>query len=158
MSFNTLNKGIRSLAKDLPKEAELIGGEKLLMNDDYTYPAERLAKEQEDFLKDTKQTVILENIRKYILKEAEKCVLQDRNQEYGEPENAFDLVAEFWTSYLESTFSKRDPKMLYPEDIAMMMNLFKVSRQVKNPMHADNYIDMAGYAACAADCVGALRK
>lgn len=142
----------------LNEGAKLSEGVKFLINDDYTYPAEKLAKEQEDFLKDTNQTVILENIRKYILKEAEKCVLQDRNQEYGEPENAFSLVAEFWTSYLEATFSKRDPKMLHPEDIAMMMNLFKVSRQVKNPMYADNYIDMAGYAACAADCVGALRK
>lgn len=142
----------------LNEDAKLSEGAKLLMSNDYTYSAERPTKAQEDFLKDTNQTVILENIRKYILKEAEKCVLQDRNQTYGEPENAFSLVAEFWTSYLKATFSKRDPKMLYPEDIAMMMNLFKVSRQVKNPMCADNYIDMAGYAACAADCVGALRK
>lgn len=118
----------------------------------------KLPEEAKLFIKDTNQDIVTENIRKYVLKEAEKCVLQDRNKTYGEPENAFNPVAQFWTTYLEATFSKREPKMLYPEDIPIMMVLFKIARQIENPVYSDNYIDMAGYAACAAECIGAIRK
>ena len=34
------------------------------------------------------------------------------------------------------------------------MELLKVARANENPSHADNYIDIAGYAACAGEIEG----
>jgi hypothetical protein len=33
-----------------------------------------------------------------------------------------------------------------------MMVLLKAARAKSNPQHVDNYVDAAGYAACAAEC------
>jgi len=35
--------------------------------------------------------------------------------------------------------------------VGMLMCLLKIARQKSNPKHADNYIDLAGYAACTGE-------
>lgn len=37
------------------------------------------------------------------------------------------------------------------EDVAMMMVLFKTGRIMSGKVNPDNYIDLAGYAACAGE-------
>ena len=82
--------------------------------------------------------------RKECLDEAAKCVLQDRSSSYGEPEDSFGVIANFWSVYLG--------RKVYPHDVAMMMALLKIARIKGNHGYADGYIDLAGYAACGAEC------
>ena len=82
--------------------------------------------------------------RKECLDKAAKCVLQDRNSSYGGPENSFGVIANFWSVYLG--------RKVYPADVAMMMALLKIARIKGNHGYADGYIDLAGYAACGAEC------
>ncbi|SHI24368.1 hypothetical protein SAMN02745823_03827 [Sporobacter termitidis DSM 10068] len=94
--------------------------------------------------------------RKQILNEAEKCVCQDREQQYGAPENSFGAIASLWNSYIESYDMKLVSKdgivcTLDAHDVGIMMCLFKVARIAGGQTKADNYIDLAGYAACAGE-------
>mgnify|MGYP004443586547 CR=1 FL=1 len=81
--------------------------------------------------------------RKTILDAAEKCVCQDRQDTHGKPEDSFSEIAMLWTAYTGNDIS--------PVDVAQMMILLKVGRAKGNPKHTDNWVDMAGYAACAGE-------
>ena len=83
--------------------------------------------------------------RKTILDAAEKCVCQDRQDTYGRPEDSFGAIADLWMAYL-GTGQEIDPV-----DVANMMVLLKIARAKENPKHQDNWVDMAGYAACAGE-------
>lgn len=83
--------------------------------------------------------------RKTILDAAEKCVCQDRQDTHGRPEDSFGAIADLWTAYL-GTGQEIDHV-----DVANMMVLLKIARAKENPKHTDNWIDMAGYAACAGE-------
>lgn len=83
--------------------------------------------------------------RKTILDAAEKCVCRDRQDTHGRPEDSFGAIADLWTAYL-GTGQEIDPV-----DVANMMILLKIGRAKENPKHQDNWVDMAGYAACAGE-------
>ena len=40
----------------------------------------------------------------------------------------------------------------YVDSIANMMILLKVARLKSSPSHKDSWVDVAGYAACGAEC------
>lgn len=82
--------------------------------------------------------------REQTLESAKLIVTKDRNKEYGEPEDAFKAIAEFWSTYLD--------KELHPSDVAAMMILMKMARIKVNWRHEDSWVDIAGYAACGAEC------
>lgn len=88
--------------------------------------------------------------RKMLLDHAALITSTDRNKDYGNPEDNFANIATYWTAYvkqssgIEITFSA--------QDIAHMMILMKMARLATNPSHYDSLVDVAGYAACAADC------
>lgn len=86
--------------------------------------------------------------RSEILKAAERCVCTDRNQQYGEPEDNFRIIAALWNVYL---FGRGAKAQLNPADIGAMMALFKLGRIATGGNKADNFIDLAGYAACAGE-------
>ena len=81
--------------------------------------------------------------RKDILDAAAACVLSDREQQYGAPEDVFPVIAGLWSVYLDRTVK--------PHDVAAMMVLLKVARLAGNPAHADTWTDIAGYAACGGE-------
>ena len=88
-----------------------------------------------------------------ILSEAIKCVCTDRNGLYGEPEDNFSCIAEWWKHYLTDRCVEYGAGVcVTPEDVAMMMVLFKLARYITafSPS-LDTFIDMAGYAACAGE-------
>ena len=90
--------------------------------------------------------------REYCLDAAKKCVCQDRNNQYGEPEDSFKMIADFWSNYLGYPINT--------VDVAMMMALLKIARVAasKNRLGtADSYIDLAGYAACGAEAAKKLK-
>lgn len=104
-----------------------------------------LSREAEESEKQDKIT------REYILREAARIVCGDRNEQYGEPEESFRAIAEFWETYVrEGCVSPGADVCIQAEDVAMMMVLFKVARAIYGTK-ADTYIDIAGYAACAGE-------
>lgn len=89
--------------------------------------------------------------RERCLNEAKRIVCTDRNEQYGEPENNFDVISEYWAAYLNSKYKVGVP--LDSGDVAHMMVLFKMGRiTTAKAYKEDNYIDLAGYAACAMEC------
>jgi len=85
--------------------------------------------------------------RKEVLEEAGKCILQDRDSQYGPPENSFSDIAKLWTAYLDYKIE--------PHQVAVMMNLLKVARIKHNPNKLDSWVDGVGYLACGAEIVSA---
>ncbi len=89
--------------------------------------------------------------RKSILAQAEKCVCGDREQDYGSPEDSFDTIASFWIDYLHT---KEDPLDIRAHDVAAMLGLLKIARIATGHGKADNWVDLAGYAACGGEIEG----
>lgn len=83
-----------------------------------------------------------------ILKAAERCVCTDRNQQYGEPEDNFHTISMLWSVYL---CARGMEQPLGAADVGAMMALFKLGRIATGGDKADNFIDLAGYAACAGE-------
>lgn len=87
------------------------------------------------------------NVRGRILEEAKKCVCQDRQNQYGSPEDSFKLTAEYWSVLLKDKLSVE----LEAHDVAMCMALLKVARIQGGKFKEDSYIDACGYLACAGE-------
>lgn len=87
--------------------------------------------------------------REEILKEALRCVTGEREQQYGSPEDSFEVIADLWMTYLEKkTVPDTGLVVLNPEDVAAMMALLKIARICTGKYKGDNWVDLAGYAAC----------
>lgn len=82
------------------------------------------------------------NPRNEILATANTLINGDRNNQHGEPTQDFTRTAALWTTYLDGR------TQLQAHDVAAMMALLKISRLSWNPDNQDNWIDLAGYAAC----------
>ena len=77
-----------------------------------------------------------------ILEQAKELVVGDRQEDYGDKLTNHENIAALWSIFLR--------KILTAHDVAMCMALVKVARL----MHAhktDSYIDLAAYAAIAAE-------
>jgi len=72
----------------------------------------------------------------------------ERSDEYGEPEDSFDTIAELWNGFLRGG-GIADPN-LDGADVANMMILLKVARNSQGHYHEDNWVDIAGYAESGA--------
>lgn len=81
--------------------------------------------------------------RSEILDTAKSIVTKDRNATHGNPEDSFALIAKYWSAHLGVSISS--------PDVAIMMALLKIARAGINPGHADNFVDLAGYAACGGE-------
>lgn len=90
------------------------------------------------------------------LEKASICVSTDRNRTYGEPEDSFHMVAAMWTSLLSGKLQRHVP--VEPHEVAACLGALKLVRAVESPEHDDNWVDLAGYAACGAECVERCRK
>jgi len=89
--------------------------------------------------------------RAEILEQAGKCVNGDRDNQYGSPERSFVTIAALWNSYL---MNKHELNFLSPADVAAMLALLKIARISTGQIKADNWIDLAGYAACGGEIQG----
>ena len=76
-----------------------------------------------------------------ILATASEYVTKDRAATHGDAEDNFLRTAELWNAYL-------GVDNISATDVAVMLALLKVARIKQNPNHTDNWIDIAGYAAC----------
>ena len=86
--------------------------------------------------------------RAEILEEAKRCVCGDREQDYGSPENNFQTIANLWEDYLRAAGGSVD---IDAKDVAAMLALLKIARIASGHAKDDNWIDLAGYAACGGE-------
>jgi hypothetical protein len=82
--------------------------------------------------------------RAEILATATEYVTKNRATTHGDAEDNFRRIARLWNAYMGIDD-------ITPIDVAVMMSLLKVARIRQNPTHADNWIDIAGYAACGGE-------
>lgn len=85
--------------------------------------------------------------RTEILEAAKRCVCGDREQDYGRPEDSFGTIAALWDAYLGEALQFQ----LSPKDVAAMLALLKIARIASGHAKEDNWIDLAGYAACGGE-------
>lgn len=92
----------------------------------------------------TRQIESNSSAREQILSAAIGCVCGDREEDYGSPENNFERIASFWNTYLGID-------AIEPKDVAAMLALLKIARIASGHAKTDNWIDLAGYAACGGE-------
>jgi hypothetical protein len=115
-------------SKGIPKKEELIKMKDDIIFDDIL----DIARDHEfdgDFDKDMVSVCI----------EALKIVNQDRQDQYGPPEDSFAGIGRLWQGYLGEDVSDID--------VANMMMLLKIQRE-KWKHKRDNIVDIIGYALC----------
>ena len=83
-----------------------------------------------------------------ILDTAKGYVTKDRASDHGDMEDNFEMIADFWSTYLD--------RRIAAHDVGAMMALLKVARIRSNPKHPDNWVDGAGYMACGGELAGKL--
>lgn len=85
--------------------------------------------------------------RQEVLESALSCVNGDRQQDYGTPEMNFSVIAVMWSAYL----SRKGDMFIDAKDVAAMLSILKIVRIASGHAKADNWIDLAGYAACGGE-------
>lgn len=99
--------------------------------------------------------------------EAKQIITGDRQDQYGNPEDCFELIGTFWSGYLHEILKtvlakhKFDvnvyaiPELLGPKEVSELMILFKLARCLGQKPSRDNYRDICGYAdICANKFIG----
>jgi hypothetical protein len=87
--------------------------------------------------------------RSTLLFEAEGLITGDRNASYGSPTENFQNTADLWTTQFKHLL--KDGARFTAAHIAQGMMQLKLARMVAQPKR-DNYLDLAGYAACGWEC------
>ena len=82
--------------------------------------------------------------RQDILDEAARIVTGERQMQYGKPEDNFARIADLWCAYLGGV-------PITEWDVANMMALLKIARTKGGEVKRDNWVDIAGYAACGGE-------
>lgn len=82
--------------------------------------------------------------REEYIREVGNCILQDRNADYGDPEDNFKDIAEFWSIQ----FERKLKAPFTAADVAVAMDHVKNSRIKTSPEKLDHWVDKGGYAGC----------
>jgi len=77
-----------------------------------------------------------------MLDEAKRLTSRDRQKNYGHPKDNFKRIADLWNAYLSNRKNPVSP--ISVEDIAWMMVLLKIARDLNRPTK-DNLVDAVGY-------------
>lgn len=84
-----------------------------------------------------------------VCRRAADLVGGDRARQHGSKTKNFENAAALWNAYLAIRPEPAAP--LNATDHALMMVLLKVARTQLGAFNADDFVDMAGYAACAGE-------
>lgn len=116
------------------------------------YPIEGIAVEAEKLETEDEPEKLT---RAAVLEKARACVCGEREEDYGTPEDSFGCIAELWEAYLRAACVSPDAIVtVTAADVAMLMALLKIARVGTSSVGgtADSFVDLAGYAACGAEC------
>lgn len=81
--------------------------------------------------------------RRELLNKAIEITQGNRVEDHGSPENSFLAIARLWSVYTGVPITVTD--------VAAMMALLKIARIRTGHGNMDNWIDLAGYAACGGE-------
>jgi len=84
--------------------------------------------------------------RNECLDAAKAATTKERQIDYGTPEDNFTDIAEMWRIYFVNR--QFNPQ---PHDVAAMLIMVKLCRIKTSSKKDDNWVDIAGYAACGAE-------
>jgi hypothetical protein len=84
-----------------------------------------------------------------IAAKAAELVAGDRDRQHGQKKDNFDRIAKLWGAYMTIRRSGMAP--LDAIDVGHMMVLMKIARTQSGAVNPDDYVDAAGYAACAGE-------
>jgi len=90
--------------------------------------------------------------RRRTLELALEYVTKDRNVDNGDPEDNFGNIAYLMNWWIKQRYHARFE--LSSTDVAVFSMFIKVARLIGNIYKEDNWIDIAGYAACGAETAG----
>ena len=76
-----------------------------------------------------------------IIETVKNTICGERQDDYGNQENSFQQIADYWNVYLNQHNCLDKP--LTPVDVAQLMSLLKIAR---GNTKLDNFVDLAGYA------------
>lgn len=82
-----------------------------------------------------------------IAEEAIRTINGERQDQYGNPEDTFQLIADLWSAYLGNP-------AIQAEQVADMMILLKIAREAGGKGKKDNMVDLIGYAMLGASMRG----
>lgn len=88
--------------------------------------------------------------RAEILDAAMVAVTRDRAATHGKPEDTFGMIAAVWSIKVGVTIT--------PAQVCLMLADLKICRAWGNPSHDDNFVDIAGYAACGGELAADARR
>lgn len=83
-----------------------------------------------------------------ILAAAHRAVTVDRAATHGSAEASFAMIAALWSARLGVVIT--------PAQVAILLIDLKTVRAWSNPGHADNWVDITGYAACGGEIATAV--
>jgi len=82
------------------------------------------------------------------LDEAKRIVCEERHNIHGLPEKSFKDISYLWEDYLTEK-NGNGSVSIKPHDVGVLMILLKIARIKGNDgTNTDDWIDIAGYAAC----------
>lgn len=87
-----------------------------------------------------------------VLSEVERIVFGERCDQYGDAEDSFQNIANYWNAYITNKTGEKCK--LTPKDVALMMTLLKIAREQGPLTKRDNFVDAIGYLALGADMEG----
>lgn len=82
-----------------------------------------------------------------VLIEAYETINGNRQDQYGNPEDNFQTIANLWSDYLGG--SSKLAADLTAKDVAIMMALLKIARLSTGTAVRDSFVDAAGYIGLA---------
>lgn len=82
-------------------------------------------------------------MRAEICAEAARITTQDRAATHGRPEDTFGMIARIWGARLGLPLTSAQ--------VCILLADLKTCRAWGNPGHLDNWVDLAGYAACGGE-------
>jgi len=89
-----------------------------------------------------RRAVVLQRVASYICK--------DRQKNYGDAEDNFATIAQFWNVWGERRGLLKAGQSFTRLDVCEMMSLVKTARKVANLHYQDNWDDAVGYQAIGA--------
>lgn len=92
--------------------------------------------------------------RSHILGEAYAITNGKRREDYGPPTEQHNVTAEMWTAYSDTVVLRRGSEGFSSVDVCVFNILQKIARHACGGGTRDTWVDIAGYAANAAECEG----
>lgn len=84
-----------------------------------------------------------------IAAKASDLVGGDRDRQHGAKRDNFERIAKAWNAWL--AIRKEPAAPLDAHDVGVMMVFMKMARTQSGSLNIDDYVDAAGYAACAGE-------